>query len=69
LATPEDFIAEAISFASLTDAIAVAMEQWSAQRSEFIVEIFLKMATLLLKRGEYFASVSILLVVISKGHV
>jgi hypothetical protein len=26
-----------MSFASLTDAIAVAMEQWSAQRGLFIV--------------------------------
>jgi hypothetical protein len=27
-------------FASLTDAVAVAMEQWSAQRSAFIVETY-----------------------------
>jgi hypothetical protein len=30
------------SFASLTDAAKISMERWSAQHSEFIVEIFLK---------------------------
>jgi hypothetical protein len=38
LATREDAMAGTMSFASLTDAIAVAMEQWSAQHSAFIVE-------------------------------
>jgi hypothetical protein len=40
-ATPEDEMAEIISFASLTDAVAVAMEQWSAQHHAYIVKTFL----------------------------
>jgi hypothetical protein len=42
---------------------AVVMEQWSAQHRACIVEIFLKMLTLL-KCSEYFASISILLVTV-----
>jgi hypothetical protein len=38
-AASEDEMAGAISFASLTDAIAVAMKQWSAQHRAFIVEM------------------------------
>jgi hypothetical protein len=48
--------------ASLTDAVAVAMEQWSMQHHAFIVETVLKMVTLLLMHSEYFASISILFV-------
>jgi hypothetical protein len=40
LGTAEDEMAGAMSFASLTDAVAVAMEQWSAQHHAFIAEIF-----------------------------
>jgi hypothetical protein len=42
LATPEDEMAGTMSFASLTDARAVAMGQWGAQNCVFIVEKFLK---------------------------
>jgi hypothetical protein len=55
-------MAGTMSFVRLINAVAVAMEQWSAQQRAFIVETFLKMVTLLLKRSEYFASISILLV-------
>jgi hypothetical protein len=37
---PEDEMAGTMSFASLTDAIAVAMEQLSVQNRAFIVEKF-----------------------------
>jgi hypothetical protein len=40
LATPEDEVAGTMSFASLTDAAAVAMDQWSVQHHAFIVERF-----------------------------
>jgi hypothetical protein len=40
LATPEDEMARTMSFASLTDAIALAMKQRSAQHHVFIVKIF-----------------------------
>jgi hypothetical protein len=40
LATPEELMAGAMSFASLTDAVAVVMEQWSAQHRAFISEKF-----------------------------
>jgi hypothetical protein len=42
LATLEDEMAGTISFASLTDVVAVAMEQWSARHLAFIVETFFK---------------------------
>jgi hypothetical protein len=42
LATPEDEMAGTMSFASLTYAIAVALEQWSTKHHAFIVETFLK---------------------------
>jgi hypothetical protein len=38
LATHEDEMEGAMSFASLTNAIAVAMEQWCMQHHAFIVE-------------------------------
>jgi hypothetical protein len=38
LATHEDEMAGTMSFASLIDAVAVAMEQWSVQHHAFIVE-------------------------------
>jgi hypothetical protein len=40
LVTPEDEMVGTMSFASLTDAVAVAMEQWSTQYREFIVDTF-----------------------------
>jgi hypothetical protein len=40
LAIPEDEIVGTMSFASLTDAAAVATELWSAQHRAFIVETF-----------------------------
>jgi hypothetical protein len=39
---PEDDMVGTMSFASLTDAVAVAMEQWSAQHCAFIIETFFK---------------------------
>jgi hypothetical protein len=45
LATPEVEMAGTMSFASLTDAVAVAMKQWSAQRRAFVVERVSKMVT------------------------
>jgi hypothetical protein len=60
LATPEDETAGTMSFSNLTDAVEVATKQWNA----FIVQplfVFL-MVILLLKRSEYFASISILLI-------
>jgi hypothetical protein len=63
LVASEDEMVGTMSFASLTDAVAVGTEQWSTQHCVFIVEtFFLKMATLLLNRSEYFASISIVLV-------
>jgi hypothetical protein len=41
LAAPEDEMAGSMSFAILTDAVAVAMEQRSAQHLAFIVEMFI----------------------------
>jgi hypothetical protein len=61
LTTPEDGMVGTMSFSSLTDAVAIAMKQWSAKNLAFIVETFLEMATLLLKHSEYFASISMLL--------
>jgi glutamine synthetase type III len=40
LATPEDDMAGAMTFASLSDAVAVAMKQWSMQHCAFTVETF-----------------------------
>jgi hypothetical protein len=40
LATLQDEMAGTMSFVSLTDAIAIAVEQWSAQRCAFIVGTF-----------------------------
>jgi hypothetical protein len=37
--------ARTMSFASLTDAIALTMVQWNAQHHEFIFKHFFKMAT------------------------
>jgi hypothetical protein len=45
LAAPEDEMAGTMSFVRLIDAVAVAMEQWSAQQRALIVETFLKMVT------------------------
>jgi hypothetical protein len=42
LATPEDETAVAMSSASLTDAVAVAMEQTGGQHHAFTTETFLK---------------------------
>jgi hypothetical protein len=42
LATPEDNAARTMSFASLTDVVAVVMEQWRRQHCAFIVETFLE---------------------------
>jgi hypothetical protein len=38
LATPEDEMMGPMSFASVTDTIAVAMAQWSVQHCAFIIE-------------------------------
>jgi hypothetical protein len=57
LVTPEDEMVVTI----LTDTVAVAMEQRSAQHHTLVVERFF-MVTLLLKRSKYFAGISILLV-------
>jgi hypothetical protein len=65
LATPEDKMAGTMSFASLTDAVAVAMKQWSARARNIVrlcSNVFFLMMSLLLKRAEYFASNSTLLV-------
>jgi hypothetical protein len=62
LAAYEDDMVGTISFTSLTNAVAVAMELWSAQHRVFNVETFFLMVALLLKCSEYFASVSILLI-------
>jgi hypothetical protein len=40
LAAFEDDMVGTMSFTSLTDAVAVAMEQWSAQHRVFNVETF-----------------------------
>jgi hypothetical protein len=40
LATPEDEMTGTMSFASLTDAVAAAMEQWNTQHRAYIVETF-----------------------------
>jgi hypothetical protein len=40
LATSEDETAGTMSFVGLTDAVAIAMEQWSEQHRKFIVETF-----------------------------
>jgi hypothetical protein len=40
VSNPEDEMAGPMSFASLTDAVAVAMEQSSVQNRAFIVEKF-----------------------------
>jgi hypothetical protein len=42
LATPKDEIMGTMSFASLTAAVLVGMEQWSTQHLAFIVEMFVK---------------------------
>jgi hypothetical protein len=42
LATPEDEVVGTMSFACLTDAVAIAMGQWSAQHRAFIVKTFFK---------------------------
>jgi hypothetical protein len=60
LATSDDATAATISFASSTDAVAVAMEQWSRQLRAFIAETFTFLTvTLFLQRSEYFANISI----------
>jgi hypothetical protein len=57
LAAPEDEMAGTMSFASLTDAVAVERETTCVHCWYFFL-----MVTLLLKRSKYFASISILLV-------
>lgn len=42
LVTCEDEMVGTMLFASLIDAVAVAVEQWSVQHRVFIVEMFLK---------------------------
>jgi hypothetical protein len=42
LATLEDEMAGIMSFTSLTDTVAVAMEWWSAEHRTFIVEMCFK---------------------------
>jgi hypothetical protein len=42
LATPEDVMVGTMSFASLTDAVAVAVELWTVQHCVFIVETIFK---------------------------
>jgi hypothetical protein len=61
LASPEDMMVGTMSFASLTNVIAVGMEQWSTIVC-LLLKHFLKMATPLLKCSEYFPSNSILLI-------
>jgi hypothetical protein len=61
LVTLADEMAGIMTLLSLTDAAALAMEQWRLQHPAFIDETFLKMATLLSKRSEYIVSISILL--------
>jgi hypothetical protein len=61
LATPDEEMAGTMSFASLIDAIAGAMEQWS-NIVHLLLKRFLKTVTFLLKHSLYFASISILLV-------
>jgi hypothetical protein len=56
-------MAGTMSFASITDAVVVAMDQYSTQTCAFIVEnFFLKIVTLLLKCSEYFANISSLFI-------
>jgi hypothetical protein len=40
LATPEDVMVGTMLFASLTNAVTVAMEQWSEQHHAFTVKMF-----------------------------
>jgi hypothetical protein len=54
LATSEDEMAGTKSFASLTDATAVAMEQWRAHHHVFIVENFLKNGDSVIKMQQVF---------------
>jgi hypothetical protein len=49
LATPEDFMAGSMSLAILTDAVAVAMGQWSVQHRAFVVETFFKNSSSVVK--------------------
>jgi hypothetical protein len=44
LATPEDEVARTMPFASLADAVAVAMEQWSTQFRAFSVKVKIKLS-------------------------
>jgi hypothetical protein len=62
LVTPENKMAGIMPFASLTDAAAVPTEQWRLHIVRLLLKRFIKMVTLLSKRSEYFASISILLV-------
>jgi hypothetical protein len=50
VATPEDEMAGTMSFASLTDTIAVAMEQWSMQDCAFIAETIFKNGNSVVKK-------------------
>jgi hypothetical protein len=54
LANCEDDMAGTMSFASLTDAAAVAMEQSSAQHCEFIVDTFFKNGDSVVKMQQIF---------------
>lgn len=49
LATPEDKMAGTMSFASLTFAVVVPLEQWNTQHHAFVVETFLKNGDFVLK--------------------
>jgi hypothetical protein len=61
LADFEDHMVGTMSFTSLADAVAVAMEQWSAQHHVFNVETFFRIVAVL-KYSECFASISVLLI-------
>lgn len=54
LAPSEDEVVGTMSLASLTDAVAVAREQWGAQHRVFNVETFFKMVALFLKCSKHF---------------
>jgi hypothetical protein len=54
-------MAGSMSFASITDAFSVAMEQWSTQHRVFVVETFFRNSDCWYNT-EYFTSISILLI-------
>jgi hypothetical protein len=59
--SPENEMEGTMSFASLTDVTAVAMDQWSMQHHACLMKRFLKTVILLLKCSEHFRSISMLL--------